>query len=789
MINSTERQTIINNLYCPEDYETWYKLVLLLRDAGYSIDEVQAWDARGVNPTPLKQLTALYNYKGKTVNEEKALKRLAYKAGVKLEGVEVVNEMPVFNEQQALKKAKKLMQILKDGNGYIYYTQAANDQEKSYPSPLIQRVKYDAVPFDEMMKSGHSFYIMPNGVKDYNVFERQLNQYKSNGKIASSRGYRETDVSSYEYVIIQADDLDINQQLKIITYDLPIVSVTFSGKRSLHCLLHVGAKNKDEWEQRVGYIKEYLKEKKYPFDSMVTRVSCATRFPYCHRAGTVGFQYCVYVNQDFITCDDWCKTYVEKKKFNNMFDITYKKLKDREGKEIKGSDGKPKWGIDKVTLNIHATMQYLAFCGFCKQIIPNSSNAMFYLVRGKSFEEVTPQTISSFLVEVVKRKTDSKERIEAVTKLLHRTTYIKENLPVKRLKKHTDTKETTYLYFAGEQTVAITKEGYNVLSGIDGYVQKNAILPHYFNYRQEKGKFEQFVEKIAGDEERKSAFMTGIGFLVNRYKDEIHNRILVFTDGNMYEDGGSGKSLLLKSFQHVRNYLSIDAKHNNESNERFMFGKITPNHDIVHIQDLQKLQFERLFNMVTGDFTVQQKNKVAVDIKFEDAPKFAISCNILPKQDNNSIVRRVVNFELTDYWISHNVEDELGYLFGSNWTEIDWQEYFSFIVRCVREFHTKGLVAPSTFCLEERLNQAQYGDALEVFRAIEQGAFQEQRFTIQEVLKWAYEKFDYKPMWSTRKFAKKFNKYFKDKITAYHTKIGTKYVLNFMPVINEENPF
>ena len=181
---------------------------------------------------------------------------------------------------------------------------------------------------------------------------------------------------------------------------------------------------------------------------------------------------------------------------------------------------------------------------------------------------------------------------------------------------------------------------------------------------------------------------------------------------------------------------------------------------------------------------IERKYESKKEIPFKDAPKFCLSCNILPKQDNNSIARRLINYELTEYYLQHDIKVEIGHMpiNNDNWSNDEWNKFYSFLIRCIQTYHRTGLIAPKQIQLQEKLDEANYGDAKEVFEAIDNGAFDDACFYYNEynssgkqvkmpyyasmgdILKAAFTILNYTGKTTKNNFARKFNKYFGKKM-------------------------
>lgn len=98
------------------------------------------------------------------------------------------------------------------------------------------------------------------------------------------QGVKNDNVKAYKYVLIESDSMSIEKQID--TYkllNLPISTLTTSGKKSVHALVKVDAENYEEYKERVRTIFNACKESGMEIDSQNRNPSRLTRLPGCER--------------------------------------------------------------------------------------------------------------------------------------------------------------------------------------------------------------------------------------------------------------------------------------------------------------------------------------------------------------------------------------------------------------------------------------------------------------------------------------------------------------------------
>lgn len=93
-------------------------------------------------------------------------------------------------------------------------------------------------------------------------------------------GVKNENVTDFRYCLVESDSMDIAQQRKIIeNMRLPVACLVFSGKKSIHAIVHVGASNKDEYRKRVEYIYKQCENAGLKVDIQNKNPSRLSRMP------------------------------------------------------------------------------------------------------------------------------------------------------------------------------------------------------------------------------------------------------------------------------------------------------------------------------------------------------------------------------------------------------------------------------------------------------------------------------------------------------------------------------
>lgn len=118
------------------------------------------------------------------------------------------------------------------------------------------------------------------------------------------KGISDSNVSKFKYTLIESDETSIDSQLEMIyKLRLPCVAITYSGGRSIHALVKVGAKDKEEYKSRVEFIYKKLESQDFIVDKNNKNASRMTRLPGADRGEEV--QSLIDINTGYYDFETW----------------------------------------------------------------------------------------------------------------------------------------------------------------------------------------------------------------------------------------------------------------------------------------------------------------------------------------------------------------------------------------------------------------------------------------------------------------------------------------------------
>ena len=104
------------------------------------------------------------------------------------------------------------------------------------------------------------------------------------------KGVKDANVTDYRYVLIESDSLPVERQNALMReLELPIVTLTYTGGKSLHAIVRVDAKDRDEYRRRVAYIFDVCRKNGLDIDKACRNPSRLSRLPGFERGERLQF--------------------------------------------------------------------------------------------------------------------------------------------------------------------------------------------------------------------------------------------------------------------------------------------------------------------------------------------------------------------------------------------------------------------------------------------------------------------------------------------------------------------
>ena len=379
-----------------------------------------------------------------------------------------------------------------------------------------------------------------------------------------------------------------------------------------------------------------------------------------------------------------------------------------------------------VEIRHYQLLQYLAQEGFYSFKVNGDKHSVYRVIDGVANRCETSDVIK-FILETVMHKKTPRGEYKCVYDF-HREVFVRnpsryfgeskiQLLPPLDAAMLRDTKECAYFPFING-VVKVSKDSIkvyqykDVLKG-DKIVLGSKIIKRGVKVLSKddafKGNFALFASRAVGDDGF-SALCRSMGYMLHTYKDASRAKMVFFSDANKSDGiarGRSGKSLCANlALSQLRKVSVIDGKQFS-ANDRFMLDGFDMESDIISFQDMRKaFDKETLYNMITGDLQVSKKYLSTRVIPFEYSPKIIADSNYGISLIGSSDVGRINVIGFDNYYSDvHQPIHEFGKVFFNEWSEDEWNKFYTFMFFCVQMYLNEGL---SNYRLDEMMSNNLY---------------------------------------------------------------------------------
>lgn len=333
--------------------------------------------------------------------------------------------------------------------------------------------------------------------------------------------------------------------------------------------------------------------------------------------------------------------------------------------------------------------------------------------------------------------------------------------------KHTKSK---YFRFIINSSRIYWKEEYELGATGDPQADEKYIQDNKFNICGPRLDNEQVNEQLHN---LINKFFT-IGYLMHRYKLTYRAWAVWIMENKITEEaessGGSGKSFMVDYLANILNVVTLPGRDKKLTDNPHVLDRVNEHTDLVKIDDAhQYFDFDFFYSAITGSTVVNVKQKTSKQLDFSVSPKYLITSNFPPKNQDGSTLRRILFCVMSDYYhkstqsgeykeerrIFDDFQEELGTV---DYPEESWNEDFNFIIDCLQFYLTTvesgGIIQPPMANISKRINLAIMGQQFEEWASVyfskESG-----RLDCYVSKKEAFEDFIHQysgPRWSTSKF-------------------------------------
>lgn len=363
----------------------------------------------------------------------------------------------------------------------------------------------------------------------------------------------------------------------------------------------------------------------------------------------------------------------------------------------------------KAKINTVRFIQFLEQKGFSWFYVgSDNSEHQFIRITDNLITPSSEINIREYVKKWIEKDSPTEDRQDLIEEIvnpyckLFGTGYLTNLNPV-ILEIHRDSKNKSYIYYKNcfvevSKDSVIAKE----YSELDGLLWEKKKLNRNYNHNDlgyKEGVFYKFSENInSNNPDKLRSYMAAIGYLLHRYKDPTITKAVLISDQKFNEqaEGRSGKSLTGKAIQQIRRLAYEDGK-NFDPDAVFKYQKVDYDTEVFQLDDTKKnFNFESFFATITGDWTVEKKNKQSFNIPFEDSPKIFIPCNYMPNLNGGSALARAFRHYIDNYYSKDFTPTmDFGKTFfdktGETFDDTDWILFDNFMIECLRVYFNFGL--------------------------------------------------------------------------------------------------
>ena len=335
--------------------------------------------------------------------------------------------------------------------------------------------------------------------------------------------------------------------------------------------------------------------------------------------------------------------------------------------------------------------------GFFKFYPEGSESFVFVRVENNLIDNTTEVKIKDFVLGYLLEQ----KQLQVYQYMTNFPKFFKEDnlntLEATNVQFKNDTKLISYLYF-NNCAVEVSENNVRLIDYIDldGFVWKKHIIPFDYKISDVECDFKKFIFNISGkDTGKELSIRTTIGYMLSSFKNASNNVAVILNDEMISENpnGGTGKGIMISAISKLKRCSIIDGKNFNFQ-KSFPYQTVSADTQIIVFDDVVKnFPFENLFSVVTEGITLEKKNKDAITIPVSKSPKVLITTNYAIAGDGNSFDRRKWEIEFSQYYKkTYTPQDEFGRLLFDDWDGPQWNNFYSYMIKSLQLFISKGLV-------------------------------------------------------------------------------------------------
>lgn len=313
------------------DYQEWVNVGMALKQEGFSPSDWEDWSRRdshryhpgecrakwesfngSASPVTGGTIVQLAKDRGYSYPTEE-FRELDWDSEICYEGegsITSYQEGIPFSEPKEwdpVKEITKFLELLFDSSenvGYVTSTYKITEKDGS--------VSYRPTKGNSDRTAGELISLLNNCKGDIGAV---LGDYKPEAGAwvrvnpLDGNGVADINVTDYRYVLVESDSLPLERQNALIReLELPVVTLTYTGGKSLHAIVRIEASSREEYRKRVAYLFEICRKNGLEVDKSCKNPSRLSRLPGVMRNGKK--QFLIDTNIGKKSFEEW-KDYIE----------------------------------------------------------------------------------------------------------------------------------------------------------------------------------------------------------------------------------------------------------------------------------------------------------------------------------------------------------------------------------------------------------------------------------------------------------------------------------------------
>ncbi|MBQ8884112.1 MAG: AAA family ATPase [Oscillospiraceae bacterium] len=292
------------------DYQEWVNVGMALKHEGYSVSDWDNWSRRDVkryhsgdcekkwqsfngntSPVTAGTIVQMAKDRGYTPKEFKTFdwdSEISFEEGSFVsssnEGIPF-HEPAIWNPVSEITRFLELLFDSTENVGYVTSTYEKTEDDGSVKF-LPTKGNWDRTAGELIESLNRCNGDIGAVLGDYN--EKAGAWVRINP--LDGHGVADANVTDYRYVLVESDSLPLERQNALIReLELPVVTLTYTGGKSLHAIVRVDAGNREEYRKRVTYLFDICKKNGLDIDKSCKNPSRLSRLPGILRNGKKQF--------------------------------------------------------------------------------------------------------------------------------------------------------------------------------------------------------------------------------------------------------------------------------------------------------------------------------------------------------------------------------------------------------------------------------------------------------------------------------------------------------------------